>query len=192
MKKNEFIKIGYKERYEYFLQLKKRFIIFLLSSIFLFLLDFIVFLIVSTFINSFAGKAVAKTGNKPGVTKGKQWIKINKSVELLDTPGILWPKFEDKTVGLHLAFIGSINDAIIQTEELSIELIGHLKKHYSGALNERYQVDESLSDYDILVSIAKNRNFVKKGSDFDIEKASYTVIDEFRSGVLGKISLEEP
>ncbi len=146
----------------------------------------------STFINSFAGKAVAKTGNKPGVTKGKQWIKLNKSVELLDTPGILWPKFEDKTVGLHLAFIGSINDAIIQTEELSIELIGHLKKHYSGALNERYQVDESLSDYDILVSIAKNRNFVKKGSDFDIEKAAYTVIDEFRSGVLGKISLEEP
>ena len=146
----------------------------------------------STFINSFAGRAVAKTGNKPGVTKGKQWIKLNKSVELLDTPGILWPKFEDNTVGLHLAFIGSINDAIIETRELSTELIGFLKENYSGVLNERYGVDESQETYEVLMEVAKNRNFVKKGSEFDYDKAASVIIDEFRSGALGKLSLEQP
>lgn len=146
----------------------------------------------STFINSFAGKAVAKTGNKPGVTKGKQWIKLNKSVELLDTPGILWPKFEDNTVGLHLAFIGSINDAIVETRELSMELISFLRDNYSGTLNARYNVDESLETYQILMDIAQNRNFVKKGSELDYDKAAFVLIDEFRSGDLGKITLEEP
>jgi len=146
----------------------------------------------STFINSFAGKAVAKTGNKPGVTKGKQWIKLNKSVELLDTPGILWPKFEDNTVGLHLAFIGSINDAIVETRELSMELISFLRDNYSGILNARYNVDESLETYQILMDIAQNRNFVKKGSELDYDKAAFVLIDEFRSGDLGKITLEEP
>jgi len=146
----------------------------------------------STFINSFAGKAVAKTGNKPGVTKGKQWIKLNKSVELLDTPGILWPKFEDNTVGLHLAFIGSMNDAILQLEELSLELIDFIKKNYKGALNSRYNIDEGLDNPAILEAIAKERAFLKKGAELDFDKAANTIIDEFRSGTIGAISLEYP
>ena len=146
----------------------------------------------STFINSFAGRAVAKTGNKPGVTKGKQWIKLNKSVELLDTPGILWPKFEDNTVGLHLAFIGSINDAIIETRELALELTDFLLKHYPGVIAERYGIVEEGVNHEIISEIAKSRNFVKKGSDLDFDKAASTLIDEFRSGNLGSISLEQP
>ncbi len=146
----------------------------------------------STFINSFAGRAVAKTGNKPGVTKGKQWIKLNKSVELLDTPGILWPKFEDKTVGLHLAFIGSINDAIIESRELSMELVDFLKEKYPKVIFERYGADENLINHEIISEIAKKRNFVKKGSELDFDKACSVLIDEFRSGNLGNISLERP
>ncbi|MBQ0001697.1 MAG: ribosome biogenesis GTPase YlqF, partial [Clostridiales bacterium] len=96
----------------------------------------------STFINTFAGKACAKTGNKPGVTKGKQWIRLNKNVELLDTPGILWPKFEDEKVGENLAFIGSINDEILNLEELSLILISFLKEKYSGLLAERFKISE--------------------------------------------------
>ena len=94
----------------------------------------------STFINALAGKACAKTGNKPGVTKGKQWIRLNKNVELLDTPGILWPKFEDQAVGLRLAFIGSIKDEILNTEELAAELIRFLGTDYPGVLPEKYAV----------------------------------------------------
>ena len=146
----------------------------------------------STFINSFAGRAVAKTGNKPGVTKGKQWIKLNKSVELLDTPGILWPKFEDNTVGLHLAFIGSINDAIIETRELALELADFLKANYPGILNKRYDVSEEAVNHEIISEIASKRNFVKKGSELDFDKASLVLIDEFRNGSLGNISLERP
>ena len=146
----------------------------------------------STFINSFAGRAVAKTGNKPGVTKGKQWIKLNKSVELLDTPGILWPKFEDNTVGLHLAFIGSINDAIVETRELSLELVDFLKDNYPGVMKNRYDVDEDVINHEIITNIAAKRNFVKKGSELDYDKAAAVLIDEFRNGSLGKISLERP
>ena len=97
----------------------------------------------STFINSLVGKACTKTGNKPGVTKGKQWIKLNKNIELLDTPGILWPKFEDQQVGLRLALIGSIRDEILNQDEMAIELIEYLKNHYQGILADRYQVDEN-------------------------------------------------
>ena len=97
----------------------------------------------STFINSFAGKACAKTGNKPGVTKGKQWIRLNKGLELLDTPGILWPKFEDQQVGLRLAFIGSMNDEILHMDEMALELIGFLREHYGGILKERYGIEET-------------------------------------------------
>ena len=146
----------------------------------------------STFINSFAGRAVAKTGNKPGVTKGKQWIKLNKSVELLDTPGILWPKFEDNTVGLHLAFIGSINDAIVETRELALELVDFLKESYPGAMSARYDVDEAVVNHQIITDIAAKRNFVKKGSELDYDKAAAVLIDEFRNGSLGNISLERP
>lgn len=146
----------------------------------------------STFINTYAGKACAKTGNKPGVTKGKQWIRLNKSVELLDTPGILWPKFEDQTVGLYLALIGSIKDEILNIDELSIELIKILGKEYPGVLSTRYGVEETAEPAGILEQIARNRNCVKKGEELDYSKAAALLIDEFRSGRLGKITLEFP
>lgn len=146
----------------------------------------------STFINTFAGKACTKTGNKPGVTKGKQWIRLNKGVELLDTPGILWPKFEDQEVGLRLALIGAIKDEILNIEELSLELIAFLKEHYPGVLQERYGVDEQNQPVDILLETAKNRNCIKRGNEPDYDKASSLVMDEFRNGRLGKITLEFP
>ena len=144
----------------------------------------------STFINSFAGKAVAKTGNKPGVTKGKQWIRLNKNVELLDTPGILWPKFEDQTVGLRLALVGSINDDILNIDELAMELIRYLKANYPGALAARYDIEEEKEDAQVLLAIAKQRNCIKNGGELDYAKAAILVLDEFRSGKLGRISLE--
>ena len=144
----------------------------------------------STFINTYAGRACAKTGNKPGVTKGKQWIRLNKNVELLDTPGILWPKFEDQRVGLYLALIGSIKDEILNTDELSLELIKILQKNYPGVLKERYQAIESEVPAEILIQIARNRNCVKKGNELDYSKAASLILEEFRSGKLGKITLE--
>ena len=146
----------------------------------------------STFINSYAGKACAKTGNKPGVTKGKQWIRLNKNLELLDTPGILWPKFEDQMVGLRLALIGAIKDEILNIDELSLELIKVLTKDYAGILKERYSVDESETPVKILEQIAENRKCISKGNELDYSKAAALLIDEFRSGKLGKITLERP
>lgn len=146
----------------------------------------------STFINTYAGKACAKTGNKPGVTKGKQWIRLNKNVELLDTPGILWPKFEDQRVGLYLAFVGSIKDELLNIDELSLELIKILQANYPGVLAQRYEVMEEQTPVEVLQEIAGNRNCVKKGGELDYSKASALVIDEFRSGRLGKITLEFP
>ena len=146
----------------------------------------------STFINSYAKKACTKVGNKPGVTKGKQWIKINKNVELLDTPGILWPKFEDDTVGEHLAFIGSINDEILQRTELACDLISFLHESYPGILGERYQVDESAEASAVLEGIARNRGCLLKGNELDYEKAAIILLDEFRNGKMGRISIEQP
>ena len=146
----------------------------------------------STFINSYAGKACAKTGNKPGVTKGKQWIRLNKNVELLDTPGILWPKFEDQVVGLRLALIGSMNDEILNKDELALELIKILTKSYPGVLNERYEVDESVEPTQILIQIAQNRKCISKGNEPDRSMAAALLIEEFRSGKLGRITLEQP
>lgn len=145
----------------------------------------------STFINSFAGKACAKTGNKPGVTKGKQWIRLNKNVELLDTPGILWPKFEDQEVGLRLAMIGAINDEILNTDELALELIKMLRKDYPEILEERYHLTNMEKDLDILLEIAKNRNCIGKGNELDYSKAARLLIEEFRSGAIGNITLEK-
>ena len=145
----------------------------------------------STFINSFVGKACAKTGNKPGVTKGKQWIRLNKGLELLDTPGILWPKFEDQEVARRLAFIGSINDEIIVMEELACELIVYLKEHYPNALEERYGLsDLDKTPADILADIGESRNVFTKGQQIDYEKTANLFLDDFRSGRLGRISLE--
>lgn len=154
----------------------------------------------STFINSFAGKACAKTGNKPGVTKGKQWIKLNKQLELLDTPGILWPKFEDQTVGEHLAFIGSMNDQILNLEELALSLIGFMTKYYAGMLEERYPLeDESMIPKEIpvidqnvkyLYRIAFSRHCLAKGGEPDFAKAASLLMEDFRSGRLGRITIE--
>lgn len=146
----------------------------------------------STFINSFAGKACTKTGNKPGVTKGKQWIRINKQVELLDTPGILWPKFEDQTVGLRLAFIGSIKDEILQRVEIALDLIEYLKEAYPGTLASQYGIEESNDSAAMLEEIGNVRKCIKKGTEIDYEKTAALILDDFRSSKLGLISLETP
>ena len=159
----------------------------------------------STFINAFAGKACAKTGNKPGVTKGKQWIRLNKGLELLDTPGILWPKFESQEVGLRLAMIGSINDEILHIDELAAEVITYLAEQYPKVIPERYEVEtpEGMTEttdkkekeakaYEILKQIAEKRRCFLKGEELDIMKASALLIDDFRSGKLGRITLEYP
>ena len=146
----------------------------------------------STFINTYAGKACAKTGNKPGVTKGKQWIRLNKNVELLDTPGILWPKFDDQAVGERLALIGSIKDEILNISELSIKLVEFLKEFYPGILSERYAVDENCDKIVVLERIAESRNCRQKGNVLDLDKASKLLIDDFRSGKLGRLTLEFP
>lgn len=144
----------------------------------------------STFINTFAGKACAKTGNRPGVTKGKQWIKLNKSVELLDTPGILWPKFEDQEVGMKLAYVGSIKDDILNMEELSLKLIDYLRQYYPGYLEERYQIRTEGKAVEVLEAIARVRGCLKKGEELDFAKASGILFDDFRSGKIGRITLE--
>ena len=146
----------------------------------------------STFINTFAGKACAKTGNKPGVTKGKQWIRLNKNVELLDTPGILWPKFEDQSVGLKLAVIGSIKDELLQAEELAMWIISFLRIQYAGCLSKRYQIDESGTEPEILEKIAFARGCRLKGDLPDYQKAAALLVDDLRSGKLGRITLESP
>ena len=148
----------------------------------------------STFINSYAKKACTKTGNKPGVTKGKQWIKLNKNLELLDTPGILWPKFDDKETGIKLAISGSINDNILNITELSLLLIKFLMSKYPLSIKERYSLEntDDLSEIDILKEIANVRACKLKGNEPDIDKAANIIIDDFRSGKLGRITMEEP
>ena len=146
----------------------------------------------STFINSFAGKSCTKTGNKPGVTKGKQWIRLNKNVELLDTPGILWPKFEDQTVGLRLAFIGSIKDELSNQYELCMLLMQYLGEHYPKAIPDTYQIEPVENEVELLERVAKRRGCLKAGGEHDLDKAANYVIDDFRNGRLGCISLEQP
>lgn len=159
----------------------------------------------STFINSFAGKASAKTGNKPGVTKGKQWIKLGKNVEMLDTPGILWPRFENQDVGMRLAMIGSINDNILNIEELAIDTINYVYNNYPDNIIERYELDKEAvkASYDesainpdnsialyIMEQVALKRGCIKKGNAIDYEKTANIILDDFRSGRLGRITLE--
>lgn len=146
----------------------------------------------STFINSFAGKACARTGNRPGVTKGKQWIRLNKNVELLDTPGILWPKFEDQTIGLHLAYIGSMKDELLNKDEMALALIGELTEKYPGLLAQRYALEEAAGHVVVLEQLARNRNCLKKGGELDYAKAAALLLEEFRSGKLGRITIETP
>ena len=146
----------------------------------------------STFINSYAGKACAKTGNKPGVTKGKQWIRLNKTLELLDTPGILWPKFEDQEVGKRLAFIGSIKDEILNLEELSLELLDYILTNYPGLLNTRYGIEEDGTPVSLLEAVADKRKCLIRGQEIDYAKAAGIVMEEFRNGKIGRITLEFP
>ena len=142
----------------------------------------------STFINSYAEKACAKTGNKPGVTKGKQWIRLNKTLELLDTPGILWPKFEDQEVGKRLAFIGSI----LNLEELSLELLDYIRTNYPGLLNTRYGIEEEGTPVSLLEAVADKRKCLIRGQEIDYAKAAGLVMEEFRNGKIGRITLEFP
>lgn len=146
----------------------------------------------STFINTYAGKACTKTGNKPGVTKGKQWIRLNKNVELLDTPGILWPKFEDQSVGQKLAIIGSIKDDLLDIRELAVQLLGLLMEKYPGILQKRYNIEENRDKIKMLEMIAEARNCRLKGNVLDTQKAAKLLLDDFRSAKLGAITLDFP
>ena len=146
----------------------------------------------STFINSFCKKAVAKTGNKPGVTKGKQWIRLNKDVDLLDTPGILWPKFEDETVGTNIAFIGSVSDEIVSISDLAYELIVKIRALGNDAIYEKYGVEKKEDAWESLRDIAIKRGCLAKGGEPDIDKASAFIVDDFRNGRIGRITLERP
>lgn len=146
----------------------------------------------STFINSLAGKACTKTGNKPGVTRGKQWIRLNRQVELLDTPGILWPKFEDQRIGLCLAMIGSIKEEVLNLEELAAHAVSFLNREYPGMLEDKYGTSYCEDPYEALAAIAQSRNCLLKGGEADIEKAALLFLDDFRNGRLGRLTLERP
>ena len=145
----------------------------------------------STFINAYAGRAAAKTGNKPGVTKGKQWIKLNKNLELLDTPGILWPKFDNQTIGMHLAFIGSINDNILDVTELAYQLVKLLATTYPKVVVERYKIEGHEDPLQVMYQVAEVRGCKLKGNQPDHEKTSKIIMDDFRAGKLGRITLDK-
>ena len=146
----------------------------------------------STLINSLAKKAAAKIGDKPGVTKGNQWIKLSKGVELLDTPGLLWPKFEDEEVGIKLALAGSINDNIIDQEELAYKGVSYLCEHYAGAIKSFYNVSEDDKPYEILTNIAVSRNLIKSGSAPDTLRAAKMFLEDLRSAKIERITFEQP
>lgn len=146
----------------------------------------------SKFINSFAGKTAAKTGNKPGVTRGKQWIRIDKNVDLLDTPGILWPKFEDQEDGIRVALLGSVRDEVLDKGEMGLWLARYLCRSYPGILSERYGIEEAEDPgAEILEAIGRARGCLLKGGQVDYGRASAILIDDFRNGKLGRITLEE-
>ena len=146
----------------------------------------------STFINKVSGRKSAKAEDRPGVTRTKQWVPVDKTLELLDTPGILWPKFEDQTVGLRLAFIGSIKDEILQRVEIALDLIEYLKEAYPGTLASQYGIEESNDSAAMLEEIGNIRKCIKKGTEIDYEKTAALILDDFRSSKLGLISLETP
>ncbi len=144
----------------------------------------------STFINSYAKRSVAKTGNKPGVTKGKQWIKIGKNLELLDTPGILWPKFDDEQIGLNLALVGSMNDNNLDAAELTFQFIKLTRENYPDILKNRFNIDGNEDIVEEMYQVADIRNCKLPGNKLDLDKASKIILDEFRSGKLGRITLD--
>lgn len=148
----------------------------------------------STYINKCAGKAIAKTADKPGVTKSKQWVQVKNGFELLDTPGILWPKFNDESVGIKLAATGAIKDEILDIYTLSLKLVEMIVNIKPDALKDRYKIElcEGESSDVIIEKIARKRGFIKKGGIVDSQRAATTVIDEFRGAKIGRISLEMP
>lgn len=150
----------------------------------------------SSLINSLAGSKRAKVEDRPGVTRGGQWVMISSDAELLDMPGILWPKFESRKTGLALAFTGAIKDDIMDIESLSCELINCLKRVSPNSFAARYRLEpkslESLSDYELLEAVGKSRGFLASGGAVNTERAAAVLLDEFRSGRLGRITLEEP
>jgi len=148
----------------------------------------------STFINKVAKRKTAKTEDRPGVTRTKQWVPIDASLELMDTPGMLWPKFEDQSVGLNLAYTGAVRDEIMDIETLACNLMAYLGKHYPQALLERYKVEVEPEDsgYDLLIKAGRKRGFVIRGGEVDTERMAKILLDEFRGGKLGRFTLELP
>lgn len=149
----------------------------------------------STFINRISKKTKANAADRPGVTRGNQWFTVSKGFEMLDTPGVLWPKFDDQTVGEHLAFTGAIKSEVMDTELLAIRLLDLLKELHTPAFEERYQLtreDLALPSYELLEMIASNRGMLISGGEADTERAAYTLLDEFRAAKLGRITLEKP
>lgn len=146
----------------------------------------------STFINKVAGRKAAKAEDRPGVTRTKQWIPVDRQLELLDTPGILWPKFEDKQVGIRLAFTGAIKDDVMDIEELACYLMEYLGQHYADVLTERYkiEIEEGDSGYELLIKAGRRRGFLMRGGEIDTERMSRILLDEFRGGKLGRFTLE--
>ncbi len=147
----------------------------------------------SSFINRMAGGKPAKVSDRPGVTRGLQWISLD-GFELLDVPGVLWPKLGDSHVGEHLAFTGAVRDEVVDTEHLACRLIGELSVDYRHCLQNRYnlEISDDQSTYDILINIGKNRGMLIKGGETDTLRAAVMLLDEFRGGKLGRISLETP
>ena len=147
----------------------------------------------SSLINRMTGRKAAKTGDKPGVTKGKQWIKLSNGMQLLDTPGILWPKFEDPKAGVNLAFCGSIRDEIMDLPTLGMELIGVLGERYPELLIERYKLEEiGQTPLETMEAMAVKRGCILPGKRIDYERIGRLVLDEFRAGKIGRITLEQP
>ncbi len=148
----------------------------------------------STFINQVAGRKSAKAGDRPGVTRGKQWVAVDSGLDLLDTPGILWPKFEDPQVGMDLAFTGAVKDDIMDTETLAFHLMELLNAHYPAAMTERYKIDPdpAAQGWELLERAGKKRGFLISGGEVDLERMANVLLDEFRGGKLGKITLEWP
>ncbi len=150
----------------------------------------------SSFINRMAGAKRAKAEDRPGVTRDKQWVTLNNGMELLDTPGVLWPKFEDPSVGEKLAFIGSVKDDVVDTELLAMRLAVYLREHYKQTLYTRYKLTPETADeleaYDLLKLIARKRGMLLSGNEEDTERMALVFLDEFRGGKIGKISFEFP
>lgn len=147
----------------------------------------------SSLINRLTGRKAAQIGNKPGVTKGKQWLRLKNGMELLDTPGILWPKFEDNRVGIYLAFCGSIKDEILDLPTLALELIKVLRRDYPNLLLARYKLDDSCLEYEdieLLDEICRRRGYILPGKRIDYDRAGKAILDDFRSGKIGRITLE--